>query len=114
MASAEEAPLTHPSTRRSDSHEFDDHPAVAGPELRSAYERLAWTCLTWTWGARYTRWEDGLGALARALRGLEEAGLITRHTARAGGELPLHGLTLTKDGHAVLEALRDRSGASDR
>ena len=109
--------MTHPPTRRPDSHDFDrdDHPAVAGhPEPRSAHERLAWTCLSWTWGARYTRWEDGLRALARALRGLEEAGLITRHTARAAGELPLHGLTLTKDGHAVLEARRDRSAGGDR
>ena len=66
------------------------------------------------WGARYARWEDGLRALARALRGLEQAGLITRHTTRRAGHPPLHGVTLTKNGHAVLEALCDRSAGGDR
>lgn len=65
-------------------------------------------------GRRYARWEDGLRALAHALRGLQQAGLITRHTTRRAGHPPLHRVTFTKDGYAVLEALREPSRGGDR
>lgn len=74
-----------------------------GPD--SPHERLEQAVLCWTWCAGYDSRKDGLRALARALRGLEETGLITRHTVRREGEPPLHGLTLTDDGHACLAAL---------
>ncbi len=109
--------MTHPASRRPDPDNLgrNDCLGIAGcRQPASVHERLSWTCLGWIWGAGYTQWEDGLRAMARALRGLEQAGLITRHTTRAADEPPLHRLMLTKDGHAVLEALRDRSAGGER
>jgi DNA-binding PadR family transcriptional regulator len=60
----------------------------------------------WCWGTGIGSWKDGVRLLARALRGLEEAGLIERRTIRRGPGRTHHGFTLTPLGEEALKALR--------
>ncbi len=62
----------------------------------------------WAWWSGYNDWNAGVRALARALRGLAEAGLIERRTIRRVSGPTHHGFVLTEDGQ---EALRALSGA---
>ncbi len=62
----------------------------------------------WAWWGGYNDWNAGVRALARALRGLAEAGLIERRTIRRVSGPTHHGFVLTEDGQ---EALRALSGA---
>ena len=68
-------------------------------------ERLSHAFLCWAWEAAFPDWQDAVRALARALRGLERAGLVERHTDRVSGRGPIHGITLTADGRALLALL---------
>lgn len=61
--------------------------------------------LTWGWGSGYRDWNAGVRALARALRGLAEAGLIERRTIRRPSGSTHHGFVLTEDGQEALQAL---------
>ncbi len=68
-------------------------------------ERLSHAFLCWAWHTGFPDWPDAVRALARALRGLEGAGLVERHTDRVSGSGPVHGITLTADGRALLALL---------
>ena len=59
----------------------------------------------WAWWGGYRDWNDGVRALARALRGLAEAGLIERRTIRRVSGPTHHGFVLTEDGQEALRAL---------
>lgn len=61
--------------------------------------------LGWAWGSGYRDWNAGVRALARALRGLAEAGLIERRTIRRVSGPTHHGFVLTDDGQEALRAL---------
>ena len=61
--------------------------------------------LAWAWGAGYRDWDTAVRVLARALRGLSEAGLIERRTIRRRSGQTHHGFVLTADGHEALQAL---------
>lgn len=61
--------------------------------------------LGWSWGSGYRNWNNGVRALARALRGLTEAGLIERRTIRRVSGPTHHGFVLTEDGEKALRAL---------
>jgi hypothetical protein len=61
--------------------------------------------LAWAWGARYRNWNAAVRVLARALRGLSEAGLIERRTIRRASGETHHGFVLTEDGRDALHAL---------
>ena len=71
---------------------------------RDPYD-LGWLFLCWSWEAGHRNWNDGLRALVRALRGLEETGFIERRRIRRAGHDTHHGFVLTKDGHEALKAL---------
>jgi hypothetical protein len=61
--------------------------------------------LAWAWGSGYRDWDAAVRVLARALRGLAEAGLIERRTIRRVSGPTHHGFVLTEDGQEVLRAL---------
>jgi hypothetical protein len=74
--------------------------------------------LAWAWGAHYRDWKTAVRVLARALRGLSEAGLIERRTIRRRSGQTHHGFALTADGYEGLQALagdwiRDRRSNGD-
>ena len=77
------------------------------PRGRSATDRydLQWLFLCWAWEAGYQDWGEGVRALARTLKGLEQLGLIERRTIRRAGEPTHHGLVLTDRGRRALVAL---------
>lgn len=63
--------------------------------------------LEWAWGTTPMSrdWNAATRVLARALRGLSEAGLIERRTVRRNTGETHHGFVLTEDGHEALRAL---------
>ncbi len=61
--------------------------------------------LCWSWGAGYSDWHDGLRALARALRGLEDMGFIERRTIRQPAHQTQHGFVITDAGRDAIAAL---------
>ena len=61
----------------------------------------------WAWHVSVHRdWDEAVRVLARALRGLERAGLIERRTIRLPGHKPHHAVRLTPLGKEALVALR--------
>jgi hypothetical protein len=63
--------------------------------------------LDWAWNVDFCRdWNGAVRLLARALRGLERAGLIERRTIRRQGHRPHHAIRLTPLGDEALVALR--------
>ena len=65
---------------------------------------LAWLFTCWAWEAGVRDWPTALRVLARALRGLERAGLIERRTRRSSGGVH-HGFVLTREGREAVFAL---------
>ena len=55
---------------------FRERGADSASAKETAFDRLELSLLHWAWHARYGSWFSGVRALARALRGLEETGLI--------------------------------------
>jgi len=80
---------------------------------RDLHDRLERVFLTWAWHGGYRTWFGGVRAVARALRGLEEAGLLVRQTARRPGTRPRRTWTLTEDGQAVAKALSRHGGKTE-
>jgi hypothetical protein len=80
---------------------------------RDLYDRLEWVFLVWAWYAGYRTWIGGVRALARALRGLEEARLLVRQTTRRPGTHPRRTWTLTEDGRDVAAALSGHAGKAE-
>ena len=78
-----------------------------GPRRRTSTDPydLGELFLGWAWGSGYRDWNTGVLALARALRGLAEAGLIERRTVRRRSGPTHHGFVLTEDGQEALRAL---------
>ncbi len=67
---------------------------------------LGWLFLCWCWESGYGSWEDGLRSLVRALRALEEIGLIERRRIRRDDGRPTHhGFVLTEEGREAVAAL---------
>lgn len=90
----------------------------SGPLVPADRYDLEELFLTWAWGAHYRDGKTAVRALARALRGLSEAGLIERRTVRRGSGQTHHGFILTADGVEALQALagdwiRDRRSNGD-
>lgn len=81
---------------------------LIGPPTSPSGDRydLEQLFLAWAWGAKFGSWEQAVRVLGRALRGLEEAGLIERRTIRRGRGRVHHGFALTADGQEAIEALR--------
>lgn len=93
--------------RRRKSHEVTTAILIGPPRPASGdpYD-LEQLFLAWAWGAKFRSWDDAVRVLGRALRGLEETGLIERRTIRRGRGRVHHGFALTADGQEAIEALR--------
>jgi len=78
---------------------------TTGERFEHLADRLEWLFMCWLAEAGYDRWDDGVWALARCLRGAEATGLIERRTVRGGGQPTLHGFVLTEDGEKLLRLL---------
>jgi hypothetical protein len=81
---------------------------LIGPPRPASGDRydLEQLFLAWAWGAQFGSWKNAVRVLGRALRGLEQAGLIERRTIRRGHGRVHHGFVLTADGQEAIEALR--------
>ena len=66
---------------------------------------ISWLFLCWAWEAGHRDWNQGVRALARALRGLERMGFIERRTIRREGHPTHHGFTVTDEGREAVTAL---------
>jgi hypothetical protein len=77
-------------------------PDAPGTDL---YHRLESIFMVWGWNAGYRSWYTAVRALARAVRGLEQSGLMERNTTRRLGDRPRRVWTLTDDGRHVAAAL---------
>ncbi len=84
---------------------IQDHDDCNVQRFEFPEDRLEWLFLSWSWEGRFDTWDDGVRALARALRGLERIGLIERRTRREPGRPTRHGFVLTEDGLLTLAAL---------
>ena len=71
---------------------------------RDPYD-LGWLFLCWAWESRSGGWSKAVRALARALRGLEQAGLIERRNIKRAGRPTHHGFVLTDEGREAVTAL---------
>jgi len=69
------------------------------------YHRLESIFMVWGWHAGYRSWYAAVRAVARAVRGLEQSGLMERTTTRRLGDRPRRAWTLTDDGRQVAAAL---------
>ncbi len=101
-------PPLRPSEDEQDGHVealFVVRRAPASPAQEPDSFDLGWLFLCWAWEARFHSWERGLRALARALRGLEENGLIERRRIRRSGRPTHHGFVLTDEGREAVFAL---------
>jgi len=80
---------------------------TAPPTANQSGERydLGWLFLCWAWEAGYRDWDQGVRALARALRGLQRTGLIERRTIKRAGRANHHGFALTDEGREAVAAL---------
>lgn len=82
---------------------------IIGPPRRPTTDPydLGQLFLAWAWGNTVIHhdWNAAVRTLARALRGLSEAGLIERRTIRRASGETHHGFVLTEDGHEALRAL---------
>ena len=64
---------------------FISRPTQPTPDARRDPYDFGGLFACWSWEAGYRNWNDGVRALVRALRGLEEIGLIERRTIRCVG-----------------------------
>jgi hypothetical protein len=99
-----------PNARRTQRPTADDQTlnvvvVQTGERFEHLADRLEWLFMCWLAEAGYDRWEDGVWALARCLRGAEATGLIERRTVREVGRPTLHGFVLTEDGEKLLRLL---------
>jgi hypothetical protein len=107
VPSLEEGAMTDHSSPKNENDDDLVEVVFIGPRRQKTNDPydLGELFLAWAWGSGYRDWNAAVGVLARALRGLAEAGLIERRTIRRVSGPTHHGFVLTEDGHEVLRAL---------